>query len=74
MTQFADTQFRCSAPDPTAEQLEQARQLAQEEKAPKEAGIDALTSINVDVVFHVVAEDETFEGGYLSVGTLRESL
>lgn len=61
----------CGTPEPTEEQIAQAKTFLALEKEARLAGnattFAAAATISVNVYFHVVAASQTTAGGYLSV-------
>lgn len=64
---------RCSAPEPTEEQLSVMKQMQIEEQAHLATfgeQMNVQATITANVYFHVVASGTTEAAGYLSVGQL----
>ncbi|KAI0133013.1 metalloprotease [Xylariales sp. AK1849] len=69
--------LRCSAPGPTEEQREVARQMAIEEAnylSATNQGMHIEATIATDVYFHVIASSKTVAAGYLTNDTLDDQL
>lgn len=65
---------RCSAPDPTQEQIDISVQMQIDEASHLSATGDQMhiaATIATNVYFHVVASGQTEASGYLSVGLNR---
>lgn len=62
---------RCTAPEPTEEQLEISRQMAIEEASIlAEDSMSIQATISTNVYFHVVASGTTVAAGYLTVSNV----
>lgn len=60
---------RCGAPDPSVQQIEEAKALSiLEVNMASTASLKAETIV-VDTYFHIVASSESEAGGYLSVSS-----
>ncbi|CCF40023.1 hypothetical protein CH063_10702 [Colletotrichum higginsianum] len=65
----------CGTHEPTPEQIEIAKQLAEQEAAAANAtsgefSLAAAATINVNTYFHVVASSQTVANGYITVSNL----